>query len=346
MKDSLSRQFMMAVSLAAVMVLAGCEWPPMDTVQRGYRGNGMELVINPETQERKLAINTPPAPQPAMPAVGPKAGDIYQNVQILGDLSVGQFTRFMAAMTEWVAPEQGCNYCHEAGNLASDKVYTKNVARVMLAMTQRVNSNWQAHVAETGVTCYTCHRGKNVPEYAWSADPGPDRATGMVGQTNQNIAAAAVGYSSLPYDPFSTFLSQENDIKVASATALPMGSEKTIKGTEHTYALMMHFSGSLGVNCTYCHNSREFRSWEGSPPTKVTAWHGIRMVRELNNGFIESTASVLPDNRLGPMGDVPKVNCMTCHQGAYKPMYGANMLQHYPSLSKLDKAVEEAYLQK
>lgn len=332
--------------LAGALVLGGCEFPSMDTVQRGYRGTGMELVINPRRASETFAANVPPAPQPQMPAVGPKAGDIYQNVQILGDLSVGQFTRFMAAMTSWVAPEQGCAYCHEDGNFASDKVYTKNVARVMLAMTQRINENWQPHVADTGVTCWTCHRGNNVPEYAWSADPGPERAGGMVGQSNQNISAPAVGYTSLPYDPFSMFLSEENQIRVASSTALPTDSEVNIKDTEHTYALMMHFSGSLGVNCTYCHNSRNFRTWEGGPPTKVTAWHGIRMVREINNGFIESTAAMLPEHRLGAMGDVPKVNCMTCHQGAYKPLYGAQMLKDYPSLAKLADAVEQAYLKK
>ncbi len=91
------------------------------------------------------------------------------------------------------------------------RLYTKNVARVMIAMNQRVNENWKPHVAATGVTCYTCHRGKNVPEYAWIGDPGPDRARGMVSQSAQNIAAPAVGYSSLPYDPFSMFLAQENE---------------------------------------------------------------------------------------------------------------------------------------
>ena len=34
-------------------------------------------------------------------------------------------------------------------------------------------------------------------------------------------------------------------------------------------------------------------------------------------------------------GDVAKVNCATCHQGAYKPLYGAAMAKHYPELGKL-----------
>jgi photosynthetic reaction center cytochrome c subunit len=40
---------------------------------------------------------------------------------------------------------------------------------------------------------------------------------------------------------------------------------------------MMHFSGSLGVNCTYCHNSQSFAKWEepaDSPDrlARVSAW--------------------------------------------------------------------------
>ena len=32
---------------------------------------------------------------------------------------------------------------------------------------------------------------------------------------------------------------------------------------------------------------------------------------------------VYPRARLGPVGDPPKANCATCHQGAFKPLYGA-----------------------
>jgi photosynthetic reaction center cytochrome c subunit len=32
------------------------------------------------------------------------------------------------------------------------------------------------------------------------------------------------------------------------------------------------------------------------------------------------------------MGDVAKVNCATCHQGVFKPLYGASMAKDYPEL--------------
>jgi photosynthetic reaction center cytochrome c subunit len=31
-------------------------------------------------------------------------------------------------------------------------------------------------------------------------------------------------------------------------------------------------------------------------------------------------------------GDVAKVNCATCHQGAYKPLYGFPMIKDHPEL--------------
>jgi photosynthetic reaction center cytochrome c subunit len=56
------------------------------------------------------------------------------------------------------------------------------------------------------------------------------------------------------------------------------------------------------------------------------------MVRDLNNEYLGPLAEVFPQGRLGPLGDAPKVNCMTCHQGAYKPLLGQNMVDAYPSL--------------
>ena len=46
--------------LAATTLLAGCERPPVDSVQRGFRGTGMELVYNPRTELRVAAANQAP----------------------------------------------------------------------------------------------------------------------------------------------------------------------------------------------------------------------------------------------------------------------------------------------
>jgi photosynthetic reaction center cytochrome c subunit len=141
-----------------------------------------------------------------------------------------------------------------------------------------------------------------------------------------------VAYASLPYDPFTPFLLQDNDIRVIGDTVLPQGNRSSIKQAEWTYGLMMHMSDALGVNCTYCHNSRSFYSWDQSAPQRTTAWYAIRHVRELNNDWVVPLSDVLPESRKGPLGDVYKVYCTTCHQGAYKPLYGAPMAKDYPAL--------------
>jgi photosynthetic reaction center cytochrome c subunit len=160
--------------LGATTLLAGCERPPIETVQAGFRGTGMMQVNNPRTSTALVAAQKLPDAVPAMPAGGPTAKESFKNVQVLGELSAGEFTRTMLAITAWVAPEKGCAYCHAEGeDLSSDKLYTKVVARKMLQMTRHINTDWKTHVAETGVTCYTCHRGQPVPAKVWFTDPGP-----------------------------------------------------------------------------------------------------------------------------------------------------------------------------
>lgn len=331
--SSISRRLIPAV-LACATLLAGCEPPPVTTVQRGYRGTGMAEVYHPASVQAELANNQPPQRSPAASPDGPKAGAIYQNVKVLGDLSVGQFAGLMVDMTNWVAPGQGCTYCHAAGNFADESLYTKVVARKMLQMTQHINNDWKQHVANTGVTCYTCHRGNNVPTNIWYKSATAEQTRGMLGwKDGQDAPAQQVAYASLPNDPFSRYLQGGDEIRVISTTALPEGpANPSIKNAEATYGLMMHMSKSLGVNCTYCHNTRSFASWESSTPQRYSAYYGIRMARDLNNAYLDSLTGVFPDYRLGPTGDVPKLNCATCHQGAYKPLYGADILHGYPGL--------------
>jgi photosynthetic reaction center cytochrome c subunit len=333
------RSLPLAVAGAALVSMVGCERPPPESVQLGYRGLGMEAVVNPRILAASVAQNIPPAPEPAAAVVPTKASEVYQNVQVLGDLSITEFNRLMLAISKWVAadlPEADrCNYCHATENRALDDKYTKIVARNMLKMTLETNSAWKTHVAATGVTCYTCHRGKPIPANIWTTDPGPGHPERFT-SSGQNIGSPAVAYAALPYDPLTPFLEKNYDIKVLPTAALPAGdgqSRKSIKQAEWTYGLMMHASDSLGVNCTFCHNSRSFFDWDQSTKQRTTAWYAIRHVRDLNQKYILPLKDVLPANRKGILGDPLKIGCATCHQGAYKPLYGASMLKDYPELA-------------
>jgi photosynthetic reaction center cytochrome c subunit len=325
-----------AVLLSTSALVACWERPPVDSKQQGYRGTGMVQISNPRTVAEKASLHVMPEAPPPAPADGPKAKDIYQNVQVLGDLSVAEFARTMVSITSWIAPQEGCAYCHNLQNLAEDTKYTKVVARKMVQMTQHINVDWKNHVVGTGVTCYTCHRGNAVPANLWFKATSNDQGRYMLGDdAGQNKAAASVGLSSLPYDPFSSYLLDNKampDIRVNGTTALPTGNRHSIKQAEHTYGLMMHMSNSLGVNCTFCHNANALQSWENAAPQRVSAWYGIRMVGDANANYMTPLTGTFPPNRLGPSGDVGKVYCATCHQGVNKPLNGAQMAKDYPAL--------------
>ncbi|MGF1474579.1 MAG: photosynthetic reaction center cytochrome PufC [Geminicoccaceae bacterium] len=322
----------------AMITTAGWDRPPIEAEQVGFRGVGMEQITNPRDRADdapRHEVPEEPWPLELAAADEPTAGEIYENVQVLGHLGDDQFNRLMAAMTEWVSPEQGCNYCHNPENMADDNIYTKIVSRRMLQMTQHINANWQDHVGQVGVTCHTCHRGKPVPEQIWFSQAVEEQ--GILGDTaGQNRVATMVGTTSLPYDPFTPFFTSDpEDIRVISLNALPTDHESKIKQTEWTYGLMIHMSESLGVNCTYCHNSRSFFAWDQSRPQRTTAWHGIQMVRDLNQDYLTPLGPQYPNYRLGDdLGDAPKAHCGTCHLGVNQPLYGAEMLAAYPSLAE------------
>jgi len=332
-----SKSVAIAALLAGATMLGGCfEAPPVVAKQVGADGVGMQTLQSTELAEALAERNVLPEPIKAASGEGPKAKDVYQNVQVLGDLSVAEFTRTMTAITAWVSPEQGCQYCHVGNNFAEDGVYTKIVSRRMMQMTQNINAEWQDHVGDTGVTCLTCHRGQPVPEYIWFDSPEQNRQGGMAANSyGQNHANMALGSVSLLDDPFSRYLGAEDpaQIRVISNTALPIRDVRqnlSTQDTENTYSLMIHLSKAIGQNCTFCHNSRSFNDWSESPPQRVTAWHGLKMVPALNSAYLEPLGPVYPAARLGPLGDAPKVNCTTCHQGVNKPYYGVSMLDDYP----------------
>jgi photosynthetic reaction center cytochrome c subunit len=327
---SMSRYLASAAALSGAFLLAACELGPKDVQQTGYRGLGLEQITD---RNRRLAAGeVPPPPYALPPDEGPRASEAYENVQVLGDMSVERFNHLMAAITQWVSPEQGCTYCH-SDNLAADDVYTKIVARQMLQMTRDINGTWASHVGQTGVTCYTCHRGNNVPQYVWANQPEVPRLAIRGQRRGQNAPDPNVGYSSLPYGIFQRYLAGDQSVVgVASDSAYPGTNPLTTRHAEDSYGIMMHVSQSLGVNCTYCHNSQSFRSWSLSSAQRATAWYGIRMVRDVNSRHIDPLQPVFPPHRLGAMGDPLKVNCLTCHQGQARPLAGAAMLNDYPYL--------------
>jgi photosynthetic reaction center cytochrome c subunit len=331
----MKRHLAIAVTIAATVALTGCQLAPKTSTQNGYRGTGMD-TIKVSNAAAAQEVPAPPYDPPGLD--GERASAVYQNVKVLGGVSADQFNYTMAALTQWVAPEEGCNYCHNPANMASDEKYTKVVARRMIQMTQAINSKWSNHVGQTGVTCWTCHRGQAVPTEHWSLpavaqSKGAARLPGWQDKPTSNSS-----YSSLPTNAVALYLlggvSPDTNIRVVSKYAHRVEGAPHVSTmeSEPTYGLMMHISSSLGVNCTYCHNAQSFQQWAISNPPRQTAYYGIRMVRDINGSYIGSLANVFPANRKGEMGDVLKANCATCHRGQNKPLGGYPMAHLYPAI--------------
>jgi hypothetical protein len=53
-----------------------------------------------------------------------------------------------------------CAFCHTAPDFASDRRPMKAMARRMIQLTEELNTN----LGKGNVTCYTCHRGDQVPK--------------------------------------------------------------------------------------------------------------------------------------------------------------------------------------
>ena len=322
-----------SIGALSIAMLGGCEAGPKQTAQWGYRGTGMNQIV---AVKNIVHATIPDAPYPLPADGGPTAAQTYQNVKVLGGISAERFNHLMAEINQWVAPtEQGCAYCHNPANMASDEKYTKIVARRMIQMTQTINSQWSPHVKVTGVTCYTCHRGNGVPANKWAMEAGPANPNSPLGNRNyHNQLSADAAYSDLPTSAFGDYLAGAQNIRVNGTMALPSGdgAGASVQNAEKTYSLMMHMSKALNVNCTFCHNGQAFAAWNLSRPQRATAWYGIRMVRDINNNYITSLTSVFPAYRKGPLGDPYKVNCTTCHQGQNKPLGGVSMIAQAPAL--------------
>jgi hypothetical protein len=128
----------------------------------------------------------------------------------------------------------------------------------MVEMTQLINSDWQPHVAQTGVTCYTCHRGEPVPSAIWfKANHQPYGSNFMGDKAGQNEPSPVVNLSSLPNDPFTPFLLDKQNIRVTGPTPLPSG-HRPRRELYNLYHLLNHanlFGGSYVGQSETCLDS-------------------------------------------------------------------------------------------
>jgi photosynthetic reaction center cytochrome c subunit len=327
--------FLAAIAFMVIPVQLGKIWPT-EGEQTGFRGTGMNVVEFVSDNADLAAANVMPVAEvgPIPPEPGePLARDVYPNSEPLGHLTARNYERLVAAMREWVGNDT---------LFSEEETYATAVARNMIEMVWNINENWDGHVAQTGVTCYTCHRGNAVPSNVWFS-PEPLNSWAGPSANMQNQARAANYSTALPVDALQVYLLEDSQLVGVHGYA-PRdedgSSNVSIYHTYQTFALMQHFSNSLGVNCTYCHNTRAPAEPEGHTPQWGVAQLGRAMVVETNNEYVLPNLPLLPEERLGPLGDVSKVSCTTCHQGAAKPLLGQSMLADWPELASSEPTYE------
>jgi photosynthetic reaction center cytochrome c subunit len=327
-----------AAVFGATMLVAFGQPFATDSLQTGPRGTGMsvpEFEADLAEADPDIAGFLATTSDPVVPQGGEQtAAEARENVPPgLGGLTVENYDRLLAAMRAWTG----------IPDLFEDPTdYQTSVGYVMIGMTQNLNENWGGHVnanKEVGVTCYTCHRGKPVPENIWF-DLG-DATENMAGwSANQNRVTPLSQYTSLPSDALKTYLLEGEAIAVHDLQSRVAGvpgedGYPGIQQAERTYSLMNYVSNSLGVNCLFCHNSRAFYAASGQiTPQWATERLGIDMVLELNNDYLLPAGALLPEKRLGPVkGDPPKAACKTCHKGYQQPLQGTNVIGDWPELA-------------
>lgn len=88
---------------------------------------------------------------------GPKAPP--KNLKVLTPENYMTYMRsFVPALG--LADKGGCNFCHEQDR-SSDAKMEKVTARMMIEMVKDINSKFPD--GKEHVTCYTCHRGSEMP---------------------------------------------------------------------------------------------------------------------------------------------------------------------------------------
>lgn len=325
-----------AVVAATALVVLGQPYAT-ESLQTGPRGTGMsvpEFKADLDQPDPGIEGFLATTSAPVVPQGGERlARAARENVPPgLEDLTVENYDRLLEAMRAWTG----------IPDLFDDPdSYQTAVGHVMISMVQNLNENWDGHVnanKEVGVTCYTCHRGEPVPSDIWfKQTPVNMAAEGW--SAVQNRATPLSSFTSLPSDALEAYLLNYEIIGVHDLESRVAGipgqdGYPGIQHAERTYAFMNYIANSLGVNCTFCHNTRAFYDGAQVSLQWSTETLGIQMVQELNETYLVPLEGLYPPERLGPkLADAPKAACRTCHKGYQQPLQGTNVIADWPELA-------------
>ncbi len=229
---------------------------------------------------------------------GVQAGQNYvnqfpqpQGVQVLTGMTTAQIWVYMQQYVSG-ALGVGCQYCHDINNFASYTYPQKTAGLLMLQLVRDMNSQFIVNLPgwqNNYVQCATCHTGQAVGMPSWGpefenarqpiqvnvavVDPAtgetindpalkPDFLQGLV-PLKDAILYKLYNYAVWePYDP-AQYQSGRGTLALAYNTDTARGPSQD--QVNITQGAMNYMGWSLGVTCTYCHNSRNFYAYEETP---------------------------------------------------------------------------------
>ena len=208
-----------------------------------------------------------PAPPHPSPAYSGEMNDAYHNIKVLH----GPASRLDSIMREFnAALGVQCSYCHIQDQWELD-IPAKEKSRMMVTLSNQENEK----LVKGEVTCWTCHRGKPVPDKLPALTPeSPEtitavRAIGLTGEQAQ-----------LPVEKVFKNLKEFGGFPAAN---LP--------------SAMAYYTKALGVDCKFCH----VEPFAKDTPHKDIARTMIELVETTGQTFYKDTKN--------------PVRCWTCHRG-------------------------------
>lgn len=291
------------------------------------------------------------------------------NVQVLSGLTSAEVWTYMVQYVSG-GLGVGCQYCHDINNFAADTYPQKTSARNMLYLVSDVNAqfivdlpNWQGNY----IQCATCHNSapnnleavgaqfvKSVPDIPVVVDPLDENGEPILDPALKPAALReqvglqdAVLWYIYNYQVWKPFVADDPESGRGSL-ALTLDGGRTQDQVTINQNVMNYQGWSLGVGCTFCHNSRNFVAYElnaaGNLVNPVSGYNKLKAQRmmQLTTYLAENwpTYGALPKDAIptaldggasrfsyqtlgdGQIYNVP--GCYTCHQGANIPRAAIN----------------------
>ena len=211
--------------LERAVTLDSLDLPAASSLIALYQKQGKTAEAAALSDKIKAAINeSSDADQSAQRAPAgdsnKKAGEVYENIQVLKDVPAGQLIPSMQFISSSLGVD--CGFCHVEGHFDGDDKKPKQTAREMMQMMFALNKNSFAGHRE--VTCYSCHRG--------SSNPVSIPAVGAEAPQRAEIAARASEPAKLPAGLPSAAQLIDNYIRaLGGADAIAKITSRVEKGT-------------------------------------------------------------------------------------------------------------------